>query len=445
MKTKTLLLLLLFSTNLFAQIVNIPDPIFKNLLLLSYDTNNDGEIQVTEAEAVAGILNVSGDPFIPGEIVNMTGIEAFVNITELYCQINLIESLDLSQNLALEVINCYNNNLTSINLGTNTVLTELHCQENQITSLDVSQNTNLVNIWCYYNWLTAVNLNGASALQHVNFNYNDLTSLDVSTNNSLIYLYAHHNGITSIDTSNNDLLETLALGYNQLSVIATDNNTNLKVLGCNNNQITNLDISQNILLHTISFASNMITLIDVSRCIFLEKIWGGGNQLTEIDLSLNSKLEIVKFENNQLIAMNIQNTNNLLITDFDTTNNPYLHCIFVDNIEYSINNWTDIDSNSHFVETQAECDAIGIDEHLSTQISIYPNPVSDYLYITASKDTYKKTKVKITDLIGKTYYKTLLNANQTTKIDFSLFSKGVYILTLKTNNNQVLTHKIIKL
>lgn len=59
MKNIYTFLFLLSCTFLNAQIVNIPDANFKNALIdEGVDTNNDGEIQVSEAEVVLN-LNVS--------------------------------------------------------------------------------------------------------------------------------------------------------------------------------------------------------------------------------------------------------------------------------------------------------------------------------------------------------------------------------------------------
>ncbi|MCG2418401.1 hypothetical protein K8089_05145 [Aequorivita sp. F47161] len=81
---KHLLLTLIFLSSFFAsaQIVNIPDANFKNALLNHnpvIDTNGDGEIQVSEAEVVTqlGYLTELRDKGIE----NLTGIEAFINLT----------------------------------------------------------------------------------------------------------------------------------------------------------------------------------------------------------------------------------------------------------------------------------------------------------------------------------------------------------------------------
>ena len=89
---KIVLIITLINFSVFqAQIVNIPDANFK-IKLLNHnpiiDLNNDNEIQVTEAESFNGSLAVSS-----GNISDLTGIEAFINITELNCGENNLTNL----------------------------------------------------------------------------------------------------------------------------------------------------------------------------------------------------------------------------------------------------------------------------------------------------------------------------------------------------------------
>jgi hypothetical protein len=56
---KLVLLLVLFTGIAHAQIVSIPDAAFKaKLISLGIDTNNDGQIQVSEAQAISAVLNI---------------------------------------------------------------------------------------------------------------------------------------------------------------------------------------------------------------------------------------------------------------------------------------------------------------------------------------------------------------------------------------------------
>ena len=127
-------------------IVNIPDADFKNALLTHIpviDTNGDNEIQHSEAEAFTGALSLDDK-----NISNLTGIEAFTSVTQLYCHSNNLTSLDVSANTALQELYCFNNQLTSLNISTNTALQILDCYINELTSLDLSNNRALTFLAC---------------------------------------------------------------------------------------------------------------------------------------------------------------------------------------------------------------------------------------------------------------------------------------------------------
>ena len=124
MKTTLLFLLIAFglSTVSFAQNTYVPDDNFEQALIdLGYDYVLDGYVLTANVDAVT-YLDVNNR-----NINNLTGIEDFVALTVLYC---------------------YENLLTSIDLSNNTALTDLQCGNNQLTSLDVSNNTALISLGC---------------------------------------------------------------------------------------------------------------------------------------------------------------------------------------------------------------------------------------------------------------------------------------------------------
>ncbi|MCH7534950.1 MAG: T9SS type A sorting domain-containing protein, partial [Bacteroidetes bacterium] len=138
-----------------AQIVNIPDANFKAYLVgnTNINTNGDGEIQVSEATAFTGTINVFGYG-----ISDLTGIEAFTALTYLDCRTNSLTSLDVSNNTALTSLSCYNNSLTSLDVAGATALTYISCGNNSLTSLDVSSNTALIYLWCDSNSLISLDV-----------------------------------------------------------------------------------------------------------------------------------------------------------------------------------------------------------------------------------------------------------------------------------------------
>ncbi|WP_277633140.1 hypothetical protein [Avrilella dinanensis] len=199
-----------------AQIVNIPDNNFKQKLLnantsnniakdingnnIKVDVNEDGEIQETEA------LNVFELRVAQSSIADLTGIEAFANLTLLYC---------------------YTNNLTAIDVSNNTNLVDLNCSSNDLTTIDVSNNINLVNLNCMSNNLTTIDLSNNVNLYNLIIDSNDISSLDFSNNPSIGNFRALNNpNLSSINLHNGTLLDVdgIDLGFwNEMFGFLPDN------------------------------------------------------------------------------------------------------------------------------------------------------------------------------------------------------------------------------
>ncbi len=89
-----MIILVVFPSIVKAQIVNIPDANFKAALInLGVDTNNDGEKQISETEAVTSIQ------IIQNEIYSVEGIQSFINLTQITISGTFITEIDLTQNI----------------------------------------------------------------------------------------------------------------------------------------------------------------------------------------------------------------------------------------------------------------------------------------------------------------------------------------------------------
>ncbi|MFC2115151.1 T9SS type A sorting domain-containing protein [Bacteroidota bacterium] len=178
---KRILLLVLFFVlgvlPLLSQNVTIPDSAFLNALIKEgVDLNKDGFISYAEAEAVTS-LNVYSR-----NISDLTGIEAFVNLTELSCSNNQLQNLDLTNNTALEYLGCGENRLSNLDLTNNTALAILECAGNQLTSLNISYNTALWKLCCDDNQLTSLDVSSNTAIDELHCSGNKLTYLDITSN-----------------------------------------------------------------------------------------------------------------------------------------------------------------------------------------------------------------------------------------------------------------------
>ncbi|MFD0778526.1 hypothetical protein ACFQZF_08620 [Flavobacterium myungsuense] len=138
----------------------IPDINFESYLIeAGLDKGTfDGKVLTSAIETVT-------DMGIPGRnITDLTGIQDFAALKELFCNNNQLTTLDLSKNIKLTFLNCDENQLTTLDVSKNISLKYLSCILNQLPTLDVSKNIELT----FLNWAG-----------------NNLTELDVSKNISL--------------------------------------------------------------------------------------------------------------------------------------------------------------------------------------------------------------------------------------------------------------------
>jgi len=93
----------------------------------------------------------------------------------LYCGTNKLNALDVSKNIALNVLACYDNKLSVLDVSKNVTLTSLSVRTNQISNLDVSKNTQLVELYCRDNKLKELDLTKNTKITDLNCYGNALT------------------------------------------------------------------------------------------------------------------------------------------------------------------------------------------------------------------------------------------------------------------------------
>lgn len=338
-----------FSTNCAVCSVNIPDANFKTYLVgnSAINTNGDTEIQCSEASTFTGTIFASSLM-----IQDLTGIEAFTSLQHLKCDNNQLTSLDLSSNTALFNLQSHNNSITSVTLGNNSTL-------------------------------DAIGLNG-----------NNLSTIDISGVPNISGLYVSDNNLSTIDFSYNSIIFEIACQNNSISTFDFSQNQSLAKLYCSGNTITNLDLSGH---------SNIIKLLCTDMI--------------------------------SLTQLNIANTNNSNVTEFDATNNPNLSCIEVDNVTYSTSNWTDIDATTSF---STNCLSVGISE-TTKQLTIksFPNP-------TIGKVAFETIEIiKIIEIYNLAGQKLVTLKNSNT-IDISSLPKGIYTAKIITESSNFVIQKLIK-
>jgi len=334
---KRFLLLLSFCCCLSvnAQIVNIPNPAFKAKLLMpniasdatqqfipTIDANGDGEIQVSEAQAVYSLRLTNLN------LPNLDGIGAFSNLVWLTCNgsVTTINVSMLSHLYALEVKD--NPALTSLNVSGLQQLYRLNVMYVQaLPSLDISglpsleevtllQTTNMANL----------NITGTTNLSSLSITWNNkITNLDLSNKPNLEYLRCANSLMTSIDLSGVPILKSLYCNDNNFTApIDVSQLTYLEYFDVTDNNVPAVIFGSNPFLKTINVTNNNISSINFGNLPSLIYFMGSQNNITSLDFSNCPYLSTVIAKNNNLEYLNVKNGNAGEMIDLAFNGNVYI-------------------------------------------------------------------------------------------------------------------------
>lgn len=261
MRSKTKFIIISFcfiSFNSFSQNTFIPDDNFEQVLIgLGLDVGPlDDFVPTTNISSVTSLDLSFG---VTGLIItDLTGIEDFTSLNQLFVQDNQLASIDVSSNTNLQILWCFNNQLSALDVTQNTDLISLRCEDNQLTNLDTTNNSNLNVLVCARNQIPNINVSNSINLNRFDCGNNLLAFLDLSENTNLSFLSCENNQITSLDVSNNTQLASLYCFNNQIPALNLSNNRNLTDLNCSNNQLCllNLNNGNNSFITAVNFDSN---------------------------------------------------------------------------------------------------------------------------------------------------------------------------------------------
>jgi hypothetical protein len=221
---------------------NFPDENFRDYVAGEWDKNRDKYFSPSE---IANAKWISCDN---KEISNLKGIEFFTNIWLLECYYNNLTTIDLSHNKNLSYINCHHNQLKELDVSGLPLLKTFYCGHNALPSIDVSKNEKLEDFDCQDNHLDTLNVSQNKELVKLSCGTNNLTELDVRENKKLKELSCYESKLSNLDLRNQTELEVLKCWKNPLSALNVSANTKLKKLYVNKTNLTSLDATNNTAL-----------------------------------------------------------------------------------------------------------------------------------------------------------------------------------------------------
>ena len=490
-----------YNTNCnYPAITLIPDSTFEQILInQSIDSDGvlNGQVYTADINTItslvitsSGITDLTGlQDFIALTYLDLTGnnittidVSKNVLLDRLDVSNNNLTSIDISSNTRIKTLFISNNKISNINFGTNNVMLYIRAENNLLEHLDVSSMGSLQLLDLRNNLLKSLNVANSNngAIISSRFNILGNTSLDCVQVSDLNYAnttWVNKETITSYSTDcsttwtvmTNPTTTTALLAITGLDADNDGNITiaeaaaytgtlNLSGSGITDveglqafTNITTLDISGNGITDLSPLTSSTFTVIAKSTgatktvakntTMALQNIILNNNNFEVIDLGSLTNLKVVKLNDNaNLVTVNMQNGTNANITEFNSENTPNLSCILVDdpNAAY-LTTWTK-DSKNTFVANEAQCrsEVLSIDNFdITNALTLYPNPVKDYLNIKLSNQLEIKN-IKIYNMIGK-----MVNETKNLEVDFTKMAKGIYLLKIITNKG-ITTKKIIK-
>ena len=339
----------------------IPDNRFREYVLINFDTDHNGTIDQTEADAVTEMrlnpLVINEDKTKP-EITSLQGISYFQNLETLMLTSNEIKLTDLSylsQNGKLKQLAIDNSELlTQLDLSvvptlerfiyTGTKLKSLILDNPELkeaylynddwkgeghsglTQLDFSaRTTNLETLDISDNFITKIDLSHLVNLKKVSISCKNLSSLNLPASLKLTELAywgktkfpgnladfpnltrLSIRGVeTPLDLSKNSKLKDLDCSYNGLTRLDVSVLPDLEKLVCDGNELVSLDLSRNPRLKELECSNNKLPELDVSALPDLEKLKCKWNAITSLDLSQTTKLVELDCSNNKLTSLDI--------------------------------------------------------------------------------------------------------------------------------------------
>lgn len=441
-----------------------------SLQLIRADYNSITSISLPDTANVLTNVNINFNSFTSLDFLQNTP-----NLVELHCHLNSLSTIQLSGLNSLLNVICSNNSIDSLDVSGNPAMRELYCSNNNMTYLNVGTNSVFQEVDCPFNQLTSLDLTGIPALKFLNCSDNLLTSLDLSASSNLVQLNCWRNDITAIDITNKPELWYIGLGQNELTTLTIDSGA--YSVECQLNTITTITTDNAITLSSLTAYNNTLTDLDVSSNADLTSLRVDNNQLKNLNVQNGNNLNLgtfLAYGNPDLLCIQVDDiayANTTWSVNVDSTTSFDTLCMVICTVDNSISlsgttlsaamagvsyQWLNCADNAaingatlqdftptvngsyaciindgNCVDTST-CQAVTITvntigESEKSKIAVYPNPTSGILNIASNNNIIS---LHVIDMIGKTHCSI---AAQTTQIDISDLTDGVYMLQVVTS------------
>ena len=398
----------------------------------------------------------------------------------LLCQGNRLSILDVSKNTQLTELYCYRNQLSSLDISKNTQLGWLYCYGNNFStaalddiycSLPDRTGTTNGKIQPVYsdtssNHATVLATNKQNAIaKNWKVQYKNYTDIPATTG-TYVCGTPHLDTYITLTVKSGEAIrldfEAAAAGTpvriesgsnTQDITVGTDwkgatyytaDGTKMKIYGniigfdCNDNEdnITALDVSHNTLLTKLYCNKNNLSSLDVSKNTQLTWLYCNKNNLSHLDISKNTALTVLSLWGNKFSTATLdaiycripdmtgQPRKGYILPIHETSSATEQNNVNATNAKNATDkNWRVViyknDDTIDDITTTGtyDCSTYVVEATAEQALTLYPNPVADVLYLSATSRTIR---------IYNVYGIEVAHATDTDRVEVSHLPAGVY-------------------
>ena len=416
-----------------------------------------------------------------GNQLSNINVSGCTQLKELKCYNNQLASLNISGCTQLKELYCYNNILTALDVSGCTQLTKVYCHDNKLSTdalddiycalpdrkdsingviqpVDNSSSTyndtviasNAANATAK-NWKVQYYSNDADiattgsyvcGTPHTKPNMDRYITLTVAKDSAIKLDFKTSATGTPVRIVSGSITQDITVGtFWKGTANYTADGTEMKVYGdltgfyCSDNRgkITALDPSHNTQLTWLYCSGNNLSSLDVSHNTQLRNLYCNKNQLTSLDVSKNTQLNTLYCWDNKFFTQALDNiycalpvrsaSDNAKIVPVESASAPNHATVLATNkTNATSKNWKVryYENNADIPATTGTymCPTTDIADASAEQaLTLYPNPVADVLYLSATARTVR---------IYNVYGTEVAHATDTDRVEVSHLPAGVY-------------------
>lgn len=297
------LAIIFYSSKLIGQTISIEDDYLRNYLIANFDTNDDKQIQRSEALKIE-YIEINADSIISFQVIHeLKNLKVFKSfgIYSLENRNNQFRTFDFSANTHINEIWFINNLAFELELNDCKDLNEIRIVNTKLKNIDISSNVNL---------------------KHLEIMGDYIQDVDITNNTNLENIHLKNIGNSKLDLSQHYKLKQISISNTNINELCLENNAALEMLSCINNELlSNISFSEICILESIEcWGSKKLKSIDLGGLKTLRRIELLSNNINEIILPKSKNLLSLILLNNCIKELDLSNFSKL--TTLKVGHNP---------------------------------------------------------------------------------------------------------------------------